>query len=90
MLSRQQYTDQSHYTAAYWDVSFSYRPDVPRRTYSCGSIVFDPDRVGENFELRINWGKQIDWMLQNIANAPRLERAADLSPLRASDPLLKL
>lgn len=90
LLSREQYADQNHFTAAHWDVSYSYRPDALRCTYSCGSMVFDPDRVSENFELRINWGKQIDWMLQNIAKAPRLERAADLSPLRASDPLLKL
>ncbi|KWT83617.1 MULTISPECIES: hypothetical protein [unclassified Variovorax] len=90
LLSRAQYADQNHYTAAHWDVSYSYRPDAPRCTYTCGSMVFDPDRVSENFELRINWGKQIDWMLQNIAKAPRLARAADLSPLRASDPLLKL
>lgn len=90
LLSREQYADQNHFTAAHWDVSYSYRPDALRCTYSCGSMVFDPDRVSESFELRINWGKQIDWMLQNIAKAPRLERAADLSPLRASDPLLKL
>jgi hypothetical protein len=90
LLSRAEYADQNRHTAARWDVSYSYRPDAPRRTYSCGPMAFDPDRVSENFEFRINWSKQVDWMLQNIAKAPRLERAADLSPLRASDPLLKL